>query len=97
MTGPDYILDIPGLTPQPGNNSDADAAFRGQPAAAANPCPGARPRPWLAIRWKCCSAYSRIYRNRDGDAYEGRCPRCGKLTKAIIGHGGTNARFFEAG
>ncbi|MEM7627739.1 MAG: hypothetical protein AAF333_19260 [Planctomycetota bacterium] len=54
-------------------------------------------RPWLAVKWRCCSTYSRVYRNRRGDAYEGRCPKCGAPVKATIGEGGTNSRFFEAG
>ncbi|MEO0514678.1 MAG: hypothetical protein AAF086_05215 [Planctomycetota bacterium] len=81
---PDYILDIPGLSPQ----ADPHAPANGQ---------SLRGRPWLSIKWKCCQTYSRIYRNRKGDAYEGRCPRCGSPVKATIGEGGVNARFFEAG
>lgn len=54
-----------------------------------------RGRPWLAVHWKCCSTYSRIYRNRKGDAYEGRCPRCASPVRARIGTNGTSARFFE--
>lgn len=53
-------------------------------------------RPWLAVSWKCCSVYSRVYRNRKGTAYEGRCPRCGTPVNAKIGPGGTDQRFFEA-
>ena len=52
------------------------------------------PRPWLAVHWRCCNAYSRIYRNRAGTAYTGQCPRCSKLVSANIGPGGTTARFF---
>ncbi len=54
-------------------------------------------RPWLAVRWRCCSVYSRVYRNREGTAYEGRCPRCGAPVRARVGTGGTDQRFFEAG
>jgi hypothetical protein len=52
-------------------------------------------RPWLAMKWKCCGAYSRIYRNRAGTAYEGRCPKCAMHVRVPIGPGGTNQRFFE--
>ena len=83
-SGPDYILKIEGLaTPDASKESRQDAAMQG--------------RPWIAVRWQCCSAYSRIYRNRQGTAYEGRCPRCGTQARAAIGPGGTNSRFFNAG
>jgi len=59
--------------------------------------PGGRePNPWLAVTWRCCKVYSRIYRNRTGEAYEGRCPKCGRHVRATIGPGGTSARFFVA-
>jgi len=82
MAGPDYIVEIDGLRDAHGA-PPTKSAFRG--------------RPWLAVTWKCCSAYSRIYRNADGSAYEGRCPRCMRPVHARIGPGGTRARFFEAG
>ncbi|MFP4144033.1 MAG: hypothetical protein ACOCTI_05935 [Phycisphaeraceae bacterium] len=69
----------------------------GQPQPPRSRHPAMRGRPWLAVRWRCCSVYSRIYRNRRGDAYEGRCPRCARPVRAQIGPGGTSARFFEAG
>ena len=84
MRGPDYIVDIDGVQP---------------PTPTGGPPPGRATtgRPWIAIKWRCCGAYSRVYRNRAGTAYEGRCPRCGTATRATIGTGGTDARFFEAG
>jgi hypothetical protein len=51
-------------------------------------------RPYLAVLFACCSVYQRIYRNADGSAYTGRCPRCGKPVKFTIGSGGTDARQF---
>jgi PHP family Zn ribbon phosphoesterase len=54
-----------------------------------------RSRPFLGVHFKCCNVYRRIYKNRDGTAYEGRCPRCGKKVRVLIGKGGTDARFFE--
>ncbi|MEM1028451.1 MAG: hypothetical protein AAGJ38_10245 [Planctomycetota bacterium] len=79
---PDYILDL-SSQPKPDPDADQNASLRG--------------RPWLSIQWKCCQTYSRIYRNRKGDAYEGRCPKCGAPVKAKIGAGGVSTRFFEAG
>ena len=83
MSGPDYIVDIDGLKPDEGDGQAVDAhRFKG--------------RPWLSVLWKCCQVYSRIYRNRKGDAYEGRCPKCNRAVRARIGSDGTDARFFEA-
>jgi PHP family Zn ribbon phosphoesterase len=54
------------------------------------------PKQFLGILFKCCNLYSRIYKNRDGKAYEGRCPRCGRHIVVPIGNKGTAHRFFEA-
>jgi hypothetical protein len=60
--------------------------------------PGApgTPRPFLGIRWECCGTYSRIYKNKEGTAYTGFCPRCAKPVRVLIGEGGTGERFFVA-
>lgn len=78
---PDYIVDINGLRPPAPRQADG-ADFRG--------------RPWLAVQWKCCTVYSRIYRNKAGTMYEGKCPKCGSPVSAQVGPGGTSNRFFEA-
>jgi hypothetical protein len=85
----DYIVDITGLhRAAPPPRDGADDAPRGTPTL--------RGRPWLAVHWKCCHVYSRIYRTADGLRYEGQCPRCGRRTKARVSPDGINARFFEA-
>ncbi len=84
MAGPDYILDVEGL-----NRRGAEAPDADQP-------PGPRGRPWLAIRWRCCHVYSRIYRNDAATAYEGKCPTCRRDLAVFIGPAGTSHRFFEA-
>ncbi|MEM9084184.1 MAG: hypothetical protein AAGB34_11355 [Planctomycetota bacterium] len=56
---------------------------------------GQSPKGWLGMTWNCCSVYSRIYKNRAGTAYQGRCPKCGTPISIPIGPGGTNDRFFE--
>lgn len=81
--GPDYIIKINGLASKQPNQGPAKGSHAG--------------KPWIAVRWQCCSVYSRIYRNRVGTAYEGRCPKCGTHARAAIGPGGTNSRFFNAG
>ena len=53
-------------------------------------------RPFLGVRFRCCGAYARVYLHRDGTAYEGRCPRCLKPVRALVGPGGTDNRFFDA-
>lgn len=51
---------------------------------------------YLCINFKCCSTYGRIYKNKTGTAYIGRCPRCLRTIQIPIGEGGTNQRFFNA-
>jgi len=53
-------------------------------------------RRFLAIWFRCCHAYGRLYRNPRQTAYVGRCPRCGAAVSARIGPQGTKRRFFEA-
>ena len=84
MAGPDYILDVDGLKSREPASGEAESAA------------GLRGRPWLAIRWRCCEVYSRIYKNRAATAYEGRCPKCGRDLSVRIGIGGTAHRFFDS-
>lgn len=83
-SSPDYILKIEGLA----SPDDRDESQQQR---------SVQKRPWIAVNWQCCSVYSRIYRNRQGTAYDGRCPKCGTQATAAIGEGGTNNRFFNAG
>ncbi|MCH7591240.1 MAG: hypothetical protein IH989_00470 [Planctomycetes bacterium] len=78
---PPYRLDIEGLEDPTGNTLNP-RSLRG--------------RPWLGIHFECCGAYSRIYRNADGTAYEGRCPHCTAQVRLRVGPGGTDTRFFTA-
>lgn len=77
---PAYRLEIDGLD----DGDDAESS------------PGQTKRPWIGIRFDCCGAYTRVYRNAEGNAYEGQCPRCGKKVRLRVGDGGTDARFFVA-
>jgi hypothetical protein len=56
----------------------------------------AQKRPFLSVLFACCSVYQRVYKNPAGDAYVGRCPRCGRSIRFDIGPGGTSDRSFIA-
>jgi hypothetical protein len=77
---PRDILEIAGL-------DCSETADRSGPASQ---------RPWVGIKFDCCGAYARVYRNRDATAYVGRCPRCRREVRLRIGPDGTNQRFFRA-
>lgn len=77
-----------------------EPAYKLEIAGLDDPSPGAataRPaRRWIGIRFDCCGVYARIYRNRAGSAYEGRCPQCLRPLTVRIGPEGVDARFFRA-
>ena len=51
---------------------------------------------FLGVQFACCSVYTRVYVNRAGTAYEGRCPKCSRPIQIKIGPEGTGERFFTA-
>lgn len=53
-------------------------------------------RRFIGVRFRCCGAYARVYLNKSGTAYEGRCPHCLRPVRALVGENGTACRFFEA-
>ncbi len=77
---PPYHLDIEGL-------EDATPEARTR---------ALRDRPWLGIHFECCGVYTRVYRNRDGTAYDGCCPNCTRRVHIGVGPGGDDTRFFTA-
>ena len=86
VENPDYYIDIRGLS---------DAAT-GHSGPSSNAVSGLLGRPWIGVRFDCCGLYHRLYRNRDGTAYIGRCPVCVRRVRVGVGPGGTNSRFFIA-
>lgn len=61
-----------------------------------DPAPFQKAKKFLGIHFECCNVYRRIYINKDGNAYEGRCPLCYREVKVLIGPDGTSSRFFRA-
>ena len=55
-----------------------------------------RPRAYIGMMFKCCHVYTRIYMNREGAAYVGHCPKCGKKVEIKVGPGGSRSRFWSA-
>ena len=60
----------------------------------AQPKCDANDRPFLSVLFKCCDVYQRVYRSPDRTHYSGRCPKCGRAVRFLVGAGGTDARFF---
>ena len=99
---PDYILDFSSKAIGQGQPADSAASAPGDAPVEAVPDQQDAPaqpshRKWIGVHFKCCDVYSRIWRNREGTAYAGYCPRCNRKIQAQIGPDGVSARFFTAG
>ena len=80
MTDPrDYNVEINGAAPAAPTNRPGSAGTH---------------RPYLSVHFACCGVYQRVYRDRDGKSYQGRCPRCATPVRFVVGEGGTSARSF---
>ena len=65
----------------------------GSPHDRARKAPNRR---WLGVRFDCCQVYNRIYRNKAGTQYRGRCPKCYREVTVRVGSDGVSSRFFKA-
>lgn len=83
MRGDGDILELNGVRVRGGNEARAGAE-------------ACSTRRFLSVWFRCCHVYGRMMRNRDGSAYQGRCPKCGAAVRARIGPEGTSRRMFEA-
>ena len=54
------------------------------------------PRKYIGVMFKCCSIYTRIYINKAGTAYVGRCPKCTAKITLKVGARGKDSRFWAA-
>jgi len=57
-------------------------------------------RQFLGVWFECCHAYGRLYKNKEGTMYRGRCPKCLRWVKVPIdinSEKATNRRFFRGG
>jgi hypothetical protein len=52
-------------------------------------------RKYIGVFFECCSAYARIYINREKTSYVGWCPKCAHRIEIKIGKRGTDSRFFK--
>ena len=55
-------------------------------------------RKFLGIWFECCHVYGRLYQNKTGTQYVGRCPKCLRPVKVNINaqsENATNRRFFR--
>lgn len=55
-----------------------------------------KPPESLGVMFDCCNVYIRIWKRRDGSAYEGRCPRCLRQVRVAVGEGGSSSRVWRA-
>jgi hypothetical protein len=67
------------------------------PAWPSSPAPPPEPKQFIGLLMKCCRTYIRAYLNANGDAFIGRCPRCGAMVRInVVEEGGSPSRIFEA-
>jgi hypothetical protein len=95
--GSNVIEDLSGideLMPSDPRDYKLDISGSGETGSSPRPSSEVGSRPYLSVHFACCGAYQRIYRDPDGKHYQGRCPRCARPVRFVIGEGGTATRCF---
>ena len=62
--------------PAPRRGHDSEEVTVRSPLSDQNTGQSPPKRKFLGIKFNCCGVYHHIYINKDGTAYEGRCPKC---------------------
>ena len=55
-------------------------------------------RKYIGVWFECCHAYGRLYQNKEGTCYRGRCPKCLRSVRVPIdsnNKSATDRRFFR--
>ncbi len=55
-------------------------------------------RKFIGVWFECCHTYGRLYKNKEGTLYRGRCPKCLRSIQVRIdsnNENATNRRFFR--
>ena len=55
-------------------------------------------RKFIGIWFECCHTYGRLYKNKEGNLYTGRCPKCLRMAQIRVdstSEKATNRRFFR--
>ena len=75
-----------------GEGHDYKLDISSLPREVASDAPKAKE--FIGVKFNCCGTYQRIYKSADGKSYEGRCPRCMRPVRFLVGPGGTDERMF---
>ena len=55
-------------------------------------------RKFIGVWFECCHTYGRLYKNKEGTIYRGRCPKCLRTVQVRVdvnNENATNRRFFR--
>jgi len=78
-----------------GERFDISSEPPSEDAPATGPDSARRPRQFLGVNFACCTVYGRIYVNRQGSAFTGNCPRCGRRIVVELDPDGPSDRFLS--